>query len=93
MAHAGGRAAIATQWQHFADAGYVTGIEPGNCRPPRPRLEPQARPLEYLQPGATREFHLEIAVLDGAEEITSRRVTGTRLLISSYFLGRAVAAM
>ena len=57
------------------------------------RLEPQARPLEYLQPGATREFHLEIAVLDGAEEITSRRVTGTRLLISSYFLGRAVAAM
>jgi hypothetical protein len=27
------------------------------------------RTLEYLQPGETRDFHIELGVLDGAKEI------------------------
>ncbi len=69
---------IVTQWQHFADAGYVTGIEPGNCSPLGRAWNRKHGSLEYLQPGTTREFHLEIAVLDGAEEIAAaeQRVRG-----------------
>ena len=67
---------LLTQWQHFATAGYVTGVEPGNCSPLGRAWNRRHGFLEYLEPGATREFHLEIAVLDGAADIAAaeRRV-------------------
>ena len=67
---------LVTQWQHFAAAGYVTGVEPGNCSPLGRAWNRRHDFLEYLEPGATREFHLEITVLDGAADIAAaeRRV-------------------
>jgi hypothetical protein len=71
---------LVTQWQHFANAGYVTGVEPGNCSPLGRAWNRRNGSLEYLEPGAVREFHLEITVLDGADDIAAaeRRVTGRR---------------
>ena len=67
---------LVTQWQHFATAGYVTGVEPGNCSPLGRAWNRRHDFLEYLEPGATREFHLEITVLDGAADVAAaeRRV-------------------
>ena len=70
---------LVTQWQHFAAAGYVTGVEPGNCSPLGRAWNRKHGSLEYLQPGAAREFHLEITVLDGEQEIAAaeQRVRGS----------------
>ncbi len=67
---------LVTQWQHFAAGGYVTGVEPGNCSPLGRAWNRRHDFLEYLEPGATREFHLEITVLDGAADVAAaeRRV-------------------
>ena len=62
---------LLTQWQHFATAGYVTGVEPGNCSPLGRAWNRRHGFLEYLEPGATCEFHLEITVLDGAADIAA----------------------
>ena len=62
---------LVTQWQHFATAGYVTGVEPGNCSPLGRAWNRRNGSLEYLEPGAAREFHLEITVLDGAADIAA----------------------
>ena len=60
---------IVNQWQHFHKGTYVTGIEPGNCSVLGRAWNRKRRMLEYLQPGETRDFHLELGVLDGAREI------------------------
>ena len=60
---------LITQWQHFHRGTYVTGIEPGNCSALGRAWNRANGSLEYLEPGAVRDFHLEMGVLDGAEEI------------------------
>ena len=60
---------LITQWQHFHRGSYVTGIEPGNCSALGRAWNRANGSLEYLEPGAVRDFHLEMGVLDGAEEI------------------------
>ncbi len=60
---------IVNQWQHFHKGTYVTGIEPGNCSVMGRAWNRKHRTLEYLQPGETRDFHIELGVLDGAREI------------------------
>ncbi len=60
---------IVNQWQHFHKGTYVTGIEPGNCSVMGRAWNRKRRMLEYLQPGETRDFHIELGVLDGAREI------------------------
>lgn len=60
---------IVNQWQHFHKGTYVTGIEPGNCSVLGRAWNRKHRTLEYLQPGETRDFHIELGVLDGTREI------------------------
>jgi hypothetical protein len=62
---------ILNQWQHFHNGTYVTGVEPGNCSVLGRAWNRQNGTLESLQPGAVRDFHLELGVLDGEREIRS----------------------
>ncbi len=60
---------LLNQWQHFHRGTYVSGIEPGNCSALGRAWNRKHGTLEYLAPGESREFHLEMGVLDGEKEI------------------------
>ena len=60
---------LLTQWQHFATRTYVTGIEPGNCSPLGRAWNRANGCLQHIGPGEVREFHMEITVLDGSEDL------------------------
>lgn len=62
---------LLTQWQRFATRTYVTGIEPGNCSPLGRAWNRANGSLRYIEPGEVHEFHMEIAVLDGADELAA----------------------
>ncbi|MBI3960462.1 MAG: aldose 1-epimerase family protein [Chloroflexi bacterium] len=62
---------LLNQWQHFHRGTYVTGIEPGNASMLGRAWNRRHGYLQHIQPGEVREFHLEIGVLDGAEEIAA----------------------
>jgi len=58
-----------TQWKMTCAGTYVTGFEPANCLV-EGRDKDRARGiLQFLEPGESREYLLEIGVLDGNEEI------------------------
>ena len=60
---------LITQWQHFHHGNYVSGIEPGNASMLGRAWNRREGSLEYIAPRSTREFHLELGVLDGEREI------------------------
>ena len=60
---------ILNHWQHFHRGTYVTGIEPGNCSVLGRAWNRKHDTLQYIQPGEIRDFHLEIGVLDGSDEV------------------------
>jgi hypothetical protein len=60
---------LVNQWQHFHKGTYVTGVEPGNASMLGRAWNRKHGYLQYIQPGEVRRFHVEIGVLDGAEEI------------------------
>jgi len=60
---------LLSQWQHSQRGIYVTGIEPGNASTLGRAWNRKHGTLEYLPPGETHEFHLEIGVLHGEQEI------------------------
>ena len=60
---------LVNQWQHFIRGTYVTGVEPGNASMLGRAWNRKQGTLQHIEPGEVREFHLEIGVLDGAEEI------------------------
>ncbi|MEM7132732.1 MAG: aldose 1-epimerase family protein [Chloroflexota bacterium] len=60
---------LVSQWHHFHRGTYVTGIEPGNTSMLGRAWNRKHGYLQHIEPGEVREFHLEIGVLDGAEEI------------------------
>lgn len=62
---------IVNHWQHFHRGDYVTGIEPGNVSMLGRAWNRKHGYLQHIQPGEVREFHLEIGVLDGADEIAA----------------------
>ncbi|MEJ1237526.1 aldose 1-epimerase family protein [Chryseolinea sp. T2] len=58
-----------TNWQHWGQGEYVTGLEPGTHPPigqARARKENQ---LIFLQPGASRSYNLELEVLTSENSI------------------------
>ncbi|MEE2709835.1 MAG: DUF4432 family protein [Gemmatimonadota bacterium] len=61
---------IVNQWQHFHRGTYVTGIEPGNVSMLGRAWNRKNGTLQYIEPEEVREFHMEIGVLDGAEEMS-----------------------
>lgn len=62
---------IVNQWQHFHRGTYVTGVEPGNASMLGRAWNRKHGTLQYIEPEEVREFHMEIGVLDGAEEISA----------------------
>ena len=60
---------IVNQWQHFHRGTYVTGIEPGNASMLGRAWNRKHGILQHIEPGEVRNFHLEIGVLDGEQEI------------------------
>lgn len=58
-----------TEWKMLAEGEYVLGLEPGNTNPIGLPAAKQRGTLQYLQPGEIREVHIELEILDGAEEI------------------------
>ena len=53
-----------TNWQHWGNGEYVTGMEPGT-HPPIGQAAARARKeLIFLQPGETKEYNIEIEVLN-----------------------------
>lgn len=58
-----------TQWKMNGEREYVVGLEPANCWVQGRAMERERGTLQFLEPGETREYHLEIGVLDGIEEV------------------------
>jgi hypothetical protein len=59
------------QWKMTGANHFVLGLEPANCRTLGRRAERQRGTLQTLAPGERSEFHLEFAVLNGAEEVAN----------------------
>ncbi len=60
---------IVTHWQHFHRGTYVTGIEPGNVSMLGRAWNRKNGYLQHIEPDEVRDFHLEIGVLEGEDEI------------------------
>lgn len=60
-----------TQWKMNGEREYVVGMEPANCWVEGRDKERARGTLQFLEPGETREYHLEIGVLASAEEVAS----------------------
>lgn len=58
-----------TEWKNPLDGMYVVGLEPANCWVEGISKEKERGTLQYLKPGETREYHLEIGVLSSQDEI------------------------
>lgn len=58
-----------TQWKMVGAGTYVTGLEPANCLVEGRDRDRERGLLQYLEPGESREYLLEIGVLEGTEEI------------------------
>ncbi len=73
-----------SQWKMLADVDYVVGIEPVNAKiANRADLRAEGR-LPLIEPGETKEMHLEVSVLDGSAEIDAfcaetKRIQGRAL--------------
>ena len=58
-----------TNWQHWGNGEYVTGIEPGTHPPIGQSAARAQKELIFLQPGETRTYNLEIEVINQDEAI------------------------
>jgi hypothetical protein len=56
-------------WKYLNSRNYVLGVEPANCHIQGRTDEYNHETLEYLEPLAKKEIHLEIEVLDQQAEI------------------------
>lgn len=60
-----------TEWKMMGYGDYVVGLEPGNCWPIGRGAARAQGSLVLLEPGESRDYHLEIGVLSGAEQLTA----------------------
>lgn len=58
-----------TNWQHWGEGEYVTGLEPGTNPPIGQAKARQENTLTYLAPGEKRVYDLEIEVLSNKRDI------------------------
>ena len=58
-----------TQWKMMGQVDYVVGMEPANCLVEGRARERERGTLQFLEPGESREYELEIGVLENAEAI------------------------
>ena len=57
------------QWKRNGTQEYVVGIEPSNCWVNGRDKEREQGTLQFLEPGESREYHLEIGVLSTPDEV------------------------
>lgn len=69
-----------TQWKMNGNQEYVVGMEPANCWVEGRCKERERGTLQFLEPGETREYHLEIGVLSGRDDVVEfeARVEGMK---------------
>ena len=58
-----------TNWQHWGEGEYVTGLEPGTNPPSGQASARKENKLIHLQPGETRSYDLQFEVLDKQDSI------------------------
>jgi hypothetical protein len=58
-----------TLWKMLAEGAYIAGVTPGNCLPETPNAVDENAPLNFIEPGESRTFHLEIGVLASNSDI------------------------
>ena len=58
-----------TNWQHWGEGEYITGLEPGTNPPIGQAKARQENTLIYLQPGEKKIYDLEIEILNNNREI------------------------
>jgi len=58
-----------TNWQHWGEGEYITGLEPGTHPPIGQAKARQENTLIYLQPGEKKIYDLEIEILNNNIEI------------------------
>lgn len=57
------------QWKMNSTQNYVVGMEPSNCRVGGRDKERENGTLQFLEPGETREYNIEVGVLSTHDEI------------------------
>ena len=62
-----------TEWKQMGEGDYVVGMEPANCLVEGRDIDRAAGRLQFLEPGESREYHLEIGVLSSVEEFDALR--------------------
>jgi hypothetical protein len=65
------------QWKMTGTNHFVLGLEPANCRTLGRKAERERGTLQTLAPGDHRDFHVEIKVLEGAEQVAAAIVQAT----------------
>lgn len=58
-----------TQWKQMGEGEYVLGIEPCNCHVEGRAKARKQGILEFLKPGESRNFNIEIEIIEGMERI------------------------
>jgi hypothetical protein len=64
-----------TQWKMMGEGEYVVGIEPCNCSVSGRAEQLADNRIEYLNPGESRNFKLEIEIREGISEINKIKET------------------
>ena len=59
------------EWKNPGEGTYVVGMEPANCLVEGRAKERERGTLQFLKPGETREYHLEIGVITSQDKIRS----------------------
>lgn len=59
------------EWKMLGEKAYVLGLEPSNCATGGRAKERAAGTLQFLDPGAVRDFAVECGVLDDAKDIAA----------------------
>ena len=58
-----------TEWKQNGSGEYVIGMEPANCWVEGRAKERSRGTLQFLEPGETRTYHLEISVISSKEDL------------------------
>jgi hypothetical protein len=59
------------EWKMPGVNHYALGLEPANCKVEGRKTEREAGTLQFLSPGTSRDFAIDIHVLDGPEEVST----------------------
>lgn len=70
-----------TQWKRNAVREYVVGMEPANCGIQGRSAERANGTLQFLEPGESRRYHLELGVLSCADHVEQfeKRIKSMRM--------------